>query len=74
MWIITSIPYIGYIDILIIYFEASFSKRIALSYDDLGRIVTVDNGKVIKYYCDSLGQVVREDNGELNKTITYTYN
>lgn len=71
MWTITSIPYIG---ILITYFEPSFSKRIALSYDDLVRIATMDNGKVMKYYCDSLGQAVREDNGELNKTIAYTYN
>ena len=49
------------------------NSEIKYTYDDLGRIETVDNGKAIKYYYDSLGQVVREDNGELNKTIVYTY-
>ncbi|WP_346877809.1 DUF6531 domain-containing protein, partial [Clostridium sp. UBA5712] len=49
------------------------NSEIKYTYDDLGRIETVNNGKVIKYYYDSLGQVVREDNGDLNKTITYTY-
>jgi RHS repeat-associated protein len=49
------------------------SSEIKYTYDNSGRIETVDNGKVIKYYYDSLGQVVREDNGELNKTIVYTY-
>ncbi|MEG1254684.1 LamG-like jellyroll fold domain-containing protein [Clostridium sp.] len=49
------------------------NSEIKYTYDDLGRIETIDNGKVIKYYYDSLGQVVREDNGELNQTIVYTY-
>ncbi|MEG1254676.1 MAG: wall-associated protein, partial [Clostridium sp.] len=49
------------------------NSEIKYTYDDLGRIETIDNGKVIKYYYDSLGQVVREDNGEINRTIAYTY-
>ena len=49
------------------------NSEIKYTYDDLGRIETVNNGKVIKYYYDSLGQVVREDNGDLNKTLSYTY-
>jgi len=49
------------------------NSEIKYTYDALGRIETVNNGKVIKYYYDSLGQVVREDNGELNKTLAYTY-
>jgi len=49
------------------------TSEIKYTYDDLGRIETINNGKVIKYYYDSLGQVVREDNGEINKTIAYTY-
>ena len=48
-------------------------KEIKYTYDNLGRIETIDNGKKIKYYYDGLGQVIREDNGELDKTIVYTY-
>jgi len=49
------------------------TSEIKYTYDDLGRIETIDNGKLIKYYYDSLGQVVREDNGEINKTIACLY-
>jgi len=49
------------------------SSTIKYTYDKLGRIETINNGKMIKYYYDELGQVIREDNGELGKTIAYTY-
>ncbi|MEG0307620.1 MAG: hypothetical protein RR636_06740 [Clostridium sp.] len=49
------------------------ASEIKYTYDSLGRIETINNGKLTKYYYDKMGQVIREDNGDLNKTIVYAY-
>ena len=44
------------------------------TYDDLGRIASVNNGEAVTYQYDNCGQLVNEANNVLDKTFQYEYN
>ena len=55
-------------------FGTRFLRSTNYTYDTMGRISSVNDGKLITYEYDEYGQLVRENNKILDKTFQYEYN